>query len=310
MNRPFTAPPRCGRRFFRHRPSLNETRPQPPESRSEPRPYGPENLRVVPVVLAVSGSDPSGGAGIQADIEALASMGCHTAPIITALTLQNTRGASGYRTTDPELLAQQMRLVCADLPVAACKIGMTGDAGIVEAVCAVLGEHAEVPVVLDPVLVAGGGGALADERTLDALLERLVPLATIVTPNSIEARRLAPAARTLDECARQILARGAEYVLITGTHEDTPLVVNSLYGDGRLIESWPWERLPGSYHGSGCTLAAAIAGLLAYGATPEDAVRQAQEYTWEALRQAYSIGTGQRIPNRLFWAQEDKGIPR
>ena len=298
---------RLHRRFAAAAPDirrpLNHTYSQP----SEDRPHGPQAQDTVPVVLAISGSDPSGGAGIQADIEALASMGCHTAPIVTALTLQNTRGASGYRAMDPELLARQMHMVCTDLPIAACKIGMTASAAIVEAVVEVLAEHAEIPVVLDPVLAAGGGGELSDEGTLSAMVERLIPLATIVTPNSVEARRLAPGARTLDECAAQILARGAEFVLITGAHEDTPLVVNSLYGEGRLIEAWPWERLPGSYHGSGCTLAAAIAGLLAYGATPEDAVRQAQEYTWEALRQGYSIGAGQRIPNRLFWAQPDKG---
>ncbi len=264
----------------------------------------------VPVVLAISGCDPSGGAGIQADIEALASMGCHAAPIITALTEQNTHGASGYQSVDPELIARQIRLVCADLPIAACKIGMIGSAEIAATVREVLAEYTDIPVVLDPVLAAGAGGRLADERTCAALIEHLLPLATIVTPNSIEARRLAPAAATLDQCAHYLLENGAEFVLITGAHEDTPQVINALYGEGRLIETWPWERLPGSYHGSGCTLAAAIAGLLAVGATPLDAVREAQEYTWETLRRGYSIGTGQRIPNRLFWAQEDKGTTR
>lgn len=261
----------------------------------------------MPVVLAVSGADPSGGAGIQADIEALASMGCHTAPIITALTVQNTREASGYRATEPELIERQLRTVCADLPIAACKIGMIASAGIAATVRRVLAEYPDVPVVLDPVLAAGSGGALSDDETRAALLRELIPLATLVTPNSVEARQLVPQAETLDECARELLALGAEFVLITGAHEDTPLVVNSLYGDGRLIEAWPWERLPGSYHGSGCTLAAAVAGLLAWGARPEDAVREAQEYTWESLRQSYSISSGgQRIPNRLFWAQQDR----
>lgn len=282
---------------------LNESHPQSAGTSA----HDDEMRHSVPIVLAISGLDPSGGAGIQADIEALASMGCHTAPIITALTAQNTRGASGYQATDPALIAHQIRLVCADLPIAACKIGMIGSAEIAATVCAALAEYTEIPIVLDPVLAAGAGGALADERARDALIEKLLPLATIVTPNSVEARRLAPTATTLDQCAYRLLDGGAEFVLITGAHEDTPLVINSLYGEGRLIESWPWERLPGSYHGSGCTLAAAIAGLLAAGATPLDAVREAQEYTWETLRRGYSIGTGQRIPNRLFWAQEDKG---
>lgn len=300
MNQP--TPPVRGD-ISQHRSHLNESHPQ---ATADSTP-SVETRHSVPIVLAISGLDPSGGAGIQADIEALASMGCHTAPIITALTVQNTRGANGYQPVDPELIARQIHTVCADLPVAACKIGMIGSAEIAATVRAALADHTELPIVLDPVLAAGAGGSLADERTRAALLERLLPLATIVTPNTVEARRLAPAAETLDQCAHELLARGAEFVLITGAHEDTPLVINSLYGEGRLLEAWSWERLPGSYHGSGCTLAAAIAGLLAAGATPLDAVREAQEYTWETLRRGYSIGTGQRIPNRLFWAQEDKG---
>jgi hydroxymethylpyrimidine/phosphomethylpyrimidine kinase len=257
--------------------------------------------------MAISGLDPSGGAGIQADIEALASMGCHTAPLVTALTVQNTRQASGYVATDAALLERQMRAVCADMTVAACKIGMIGSAAVATAAARVLTEHTDIPVVLDPVLAAGGGGSLADETTSRAILRELLPLATVVTPNTVEARQLAPAATTLEDCALALLDGGAEYVLLTGSHEETEQVVNSLYGDGRLLESWSWERLPGGYHGSGCTLAAAIAGLLASGSLPEEAIRQAQEYTWESLRQAYSIGSGQRIPNRFFWAHEREG---
>lgn len=261
----------------------------------------------MPVVLAVSGADPSGGAGIQADIEALASMGCHAVPIVTALTVQNTREAIGYQATDPALIENQLALLCGELRIAACKIGMIASAAIAEAVRRLLAVHPEIPVVLDPVLAAGSGGTLSDDATRQALLRELIPLATLITPNSVEARRLVPHAETLDDCARELLALGAEFVLITGAHEDTPLVINSLYGDGRLIESWSWERLPGSYHGSGCTLAAAIAGLLACDMRPEDAVREAQEYTWESLRQSYSISSdGQRVPNRLFWAQQDR----
>ncbi|MDR2878146.1 MAG: hydroxymethylpyrimidine/phosphomethylpyrimidine kinase [Chromatiales bacterium] len=274
---------------------------------SDYQPRGALAPASVPVVLAVCGADPSGGAGIQADIETLASMGCHTAPIITALTAQNTRESMGYQPTDPALIERQLALLSAELHIAACKIGMIASAEIATAVHQVLAAHPEIPVVLDPVLAAGSGGALSNDATRAALIRELIPLATLVTPNSEEARQLVPHAKTLDECATALLALGAEYVLITGTHERTPAVVNALYGEGRLIESWSWERLPGSYHGSGCTLAAAIAGLLAGGASPEDAVREAQEYTWESLRQSYVISQrGQRIPNRLFWAQQNR----
>lgn len=262
----------------------------------------------VPVVMAISGSDPTGGAGIQADIEALASMGCHAAPLVTALTVQDTRRFMGREAVAATVLVRQARAVLEDVTVAAVKLGMLGSPAIVEAVHTLLRDCADMPVVLDPVLVAGGGGELADAETIAAMCELLLPLTTVLTPNTVEARRLVPGADTLEGCAQALLGRGVEFVLLTGTHEDTPQVVNSLYGNGRLIDTFSWERLPGSYHGSGCTLASAIAGLLAHGAEPLNAVLEAQEYTWETLRQAYRIGQGQLIPNRLFWALYDEGL--
>jgi hydroxymethylpyrimidine/phosphomethylpyrimidine kinase len=152
------------------------------------------------------------------------------------------------------------------------------------------------------VLTAGGGAALADDELLDALQTLLLPITTVLTPNSQEARRLAPEADTLEACAMAILERNCEFVLITGTHESSPQVINTLYGNHRVLESCAWERLPGSYHGSGCTLAAAIAGLLAQGKEPLSAIRRAQKYTWQTLRAGYRTGMGQQLPNRLFWA--------
>ncbi len=262
----------------------------------------------IPVVLALSGLDPTGGAGIQADIEALASMGCHAAPVITALTVQTTRDATGYEAVDAGLLRRQLDALFGDMAVAACKIGMPGSAAIVRVVHEVLGRHGRIPVILDPVLVAGGGGALADADTRDAMVELLLPLATIVTPNHREAQALAPQADGVDARARELTARGAEYVLVTGADDPVERVVNRLYDSAGLVEAFQWERLPGSFHGSGCTLAAAIAGLIAHGAEPRAAVREAQEYTWETLRQGYRIGAGQAVPNRLFWAVYDKGL--
>lgn len=262
----------------------------------------------IPVVLAISGLDPTGGAGIQADIEALASMGCHTAPVITALTVQTTRDAAGYEAVDAALLRRQLEAILSDMTIAACKIGMPGSAAIVRVVHEVLSRHARIPVILDPVLVAGGGGSLADAETRDAMVELLLPLATLATPNHREAQALAPRAADIDARARELIARGAEFVLVTGADDPTDQVVNRLYDGNGLIEVFNWERLPGSFHGSGCTLAAATAGLIAHGAAPRAAVREAQEYTWETLRQGYHIGGGQAVPNRLFWALYDKGL--
>ena len=128
---------------------------------------------------------------------------------------------------------------------------------------------------------------------------------TVLTPNSVEARLLAPEADTLDACAFALLDRGAEYVLLTGTHENTPHVVNAIYHAHRLMESFTWDRLPHSYHGSGCTLAACTAGMMAHGLEPFHAVHEAQEFTWNALQHGFLPGMGQHFPDRLFWAKQD-----
>lgn len=260
----------------------------------------------VPVVLALSGSDPSGGAGIQADIEALASHGCHCAPVITAVTVQDTQDIKSYAPLDGTLIMEQARAVLEDMPVVAIKIGLLGSTEAVEAIHSVLHDYPDIPVVLDPVLASGGGTALADDELLEALSGLLLPNTTVLTPNSVEARILAPEGDNLDACAMALLDKGCEFVLITGTHENTPHVVNSLYGNHRVLETFTWERLPGSFHGSGCTLAASIAGLLAQGLEPFSAIHEAQEYTWEALAHGYRVGMGQPLPNRLFWAQPEE----
>ena len=265
-----------------------------------------EPVTTIPVVLALSGSDPSGGAGIQADIEALASHGCHCAPVITAITVQDTQDVKSYAPLDGTLIMEQARAVLEDMPVAAIKIGMLGSVEAIEAIYGVLRDYPDIPVVLDPIISSGGGSALADDEMLEALDTLLLPHTTVLTPNSVEARVLAPEGDNLDACAMALLDKGCEFVLITGTHENTPQVTNTLYGNRRLLESFTWERLNGSFHGSGCTLAASIAGLLAQGLEPFSAIHEAQTYTWETLKHGYRIGMGQALPNRLFWAQGEE----
>ncbi len=260
----------------------------------------------VPVVMVFSGNDPSGGAGVQADIEALISHGCHTTPVITTLTIQDTRDVIGYTPLDGTLIAEQARAVLEDIPVNAFKLGLLSSTEAIEAVHTILNDYPEIPVVTDPVLATGGGTLLVDDEVVDAMNELLLPLTTVLTPNSNEARLLAPEADSLGACAMALLDKGAEFVLITGTHENTPTVVNSLYSNRRLIETFNWDRLDGEFHGSGCTLASSIAGLLAQGMEPFSAIHEAQEYTWQALAEGYRIGMGQRLPNRLFWAREEQ----
>jgi hydroxymethylpyrimidine/phosphomethylpyrimidine kinase len=269
----------------------------------------PENP---PIVLVFAASDPSGGAGLQADIMTLASLGCHPLSALTAVTIQDTAGVDEVFPLEAEWVAEQARCVLEDMPVAAFKIGLLGSVEQIAAIAEVVSDYPEVPLVLDPVLASGRGDELVTEEMIGALRELLVPQTTILTPNSLEARRLAANeadesdAPDLGECARRLIATGCEYVLITGTHENTLQVVNTLYGANGVIRSDAWERLPGSYHGSGCTLASAIAATLANGLEVSEAVRDAQEYTWQTLKTAFRPGMGQHIPDRLFWAREDE----
>lgn len=266
----------------------------------------------MPVVMTLAGNDPSGGAGIAADIETLVSLGCHPAPVLTALTVQDTRNVKALLPVAPDQVIAQARAVLDDMPVAAFKIGVIGSADNAVALHTLLTAYPDIPVVLDPILAAGGGAELASAVLIETIQTLLLPLTTVLTPNSAEARRLAPEADTLEACAMALLARGCQYVLITGGHEPTGEVVNTLYGNNRLLETWRWPRLPNHYHGSGCTLAAAIAALLAQSdepcsQSPHAVIYRAQNYTWRSLQAAYRAGRGQLLPNRLFWATANRG---
>ncbi len=267
-----------------------------------------------PVVLTFAASDPSGGAGIQADILTLASMGCHPLSVITAITVQDTLGVEAVQPIDADWVADQARCLLEDMPVDAFKIGALGSVENIAAIAEILSDYPEVPLILDPVLASGRGDELANDEMLHALRELLLPRTTLLTPNSMEARRLADVEDeeepSLATCANRLIESGCEFVLITGTHEPTPQVINTLYGKSGVVRSDSWQRLPGNYHGSGCTLASAIAAMLANGLDLPEAVREAQDYTWHTLQKAYRPGMGQFLPDRLFWAREDDAEPR
>jgi hydroxymethylpyrimidine/phosphomethylpyrimidine kinase len=256
-----------------------------------------------PIVLTFAGSDPTGGAGLQADVLTLASMGCHPVSVVTALTVQDTHGVAAVDAVDARRVRMQAERVLADMHISAFKLGMLGSAANVAAIASLLADYAEIPVVLDPVLASGRGDTLANDETRTALRELLVPQSTVVTPNSGEARRLGDT-QSLQEAARRLLDRGAEYVLVTGTHEPGADVVNTLYDAGGVVREDRWTRLPESFHGSGCTLASAIAAALANGLAVPEAVRDAQEFTWQTLASGFRAGAGQSIPDRFFWARE------
>ncbi len=266
-----------------------------------------------PLVLTFAASDPTGGAGLQADILTLASMGCHPLSVVTAITVQDTLGIEGIQALDAEWVADQARCLLEDVPVDAFKIGVLGSVENIAAIAEIVSDYPDVPLILDPVLASGRGDELASEAMIGAIRELLLPQTTILTPNSLEARRLAEADEdeesSLAACAHKLIELGAEYVLVTGTHEATLQVVNTLYGKDGIVRTDAWTRLPGNYHGSGCTLASAIAAMLANGLELPEAVREAQDYTWHALKKAYRPGMGQFLPDRLFWARDDSSAP-
>ncbi len=262
-----------------------------------------------PIVLTFAATDPTGGAGIQADVLTLTSLGCHALSVVTAVTVQDSSGVEAVMPLDSHWVADQARCVLEDMPVAAFKIGLLGSVEIISAIAEIIADYPDIPLILDPVLASGRGDELANERMIEAIRALLVPQTTVITPNSLEARRLVEDdgdtdEPTLDECARRLIDLGSEFVLITGTHENTTQVINTLYGMDGVVRSDTWQRLPGSYHGSGCTLASALAATIANGMSIDAAVRDAQEYTWQALRYAFRPGLGQHVPDRLFWARE------
>lgn len=259
-----------------------------------------------PVVLTCSGSDPCGGAGIEADIQAIHSIGAHAVTAITALTVQNTLGLQEIYPVNASVFLQQVRAIMQDTTVATIKLGMLGSIEIAEAVSVILRDFPNIPVVLDPILVSGNGKSVVDDELLLFMREYLFPQVLILTPNASEARRLSPSADNLNACAQALLDMGCEFVLITGGDEMTHDVANLLYSNRREMQVFHWERIPGRFHGTGCTLASAIAGFIAQGCDPATAVQEAQKYVFEAIRHAYVIGEGQWIPNRLFWAMRQQ----
>lgn len=250
-----------------------------------------------PLVLTFAASDPTGGAGVQADVLTIAARGCHPLSVVTGLTVQDTRGVMRLQAVDAKLVEEQARALLDEMRVDAFKLGVLASAANATAIGRVLAAHPQVPVVLDPVLASGRGDALADDNLLAAIRAELIPRTTVLTPNSVEARRLADRAR-LAECAPALLEMGCRYVLITGTHEDTAEVVNTLYSREGELRADRWPRLAGSYHGSGCTLASAIAAALARRMDIEAAVQDAQAYTWNALKAGFQPGAGQLLPGR------------
>lgn len=259
----------------------------------------PAVTAATPIALTIAGSDSSGGAGIQADLKTFTAIGVYGASVLTAITAQNTHGVQAVQTLSADIIAAQMTSVASDLAVTAIKTGMLADRAAVEAVADGLRQFAGVPLVVDPVMVATSGDVLLAPDAIDAVRRRLFPVSEVVTPNLHEAARLldAPPASTLDEMeaqARRLLALGPKAVLIKGGHGDAPDATDILvFAAGSLRFAAP-RITTRNTHGTGCTLAAAIAARLALGDSTASAVEAAKTFVWKAIDagRALSVGSG------------------
>ncbi len=250
-----------------------------------------------PLVLTIAGHDPCGGAGIQADIETITALGGRALSLLTCLTAQGTSGFRQHWPVPAEALSGAIEVLLQDLRPAAVKIGLLGDA----AQAALLAGHLhglKVPLVLDPVLSSGSGTSLATEGSIRALRKSLLPLTTLLTPNLPEALRLS-GQKTPNAAAAVLREAGAAWVLISGGHGEEAEILSRLYGPEGQYEEFRHRRRPGNIHGTGCTLSAAIATLLACGLPVPRAVAGAHRFTAQAAARAITLGSGAPIPERL-----------
>jgi hydroxymethylpyrimidine/phosphomethylpyrimidine kinase len=268
---------------------------------------------VPPSVLCFATSDATGGGGLQSDVLTLASMGCHPLAVVAAVAVRDTRGVDELLALDADAVAAQARAVLEDIPVRAFKLGMVGSVENVAAIAEILSDYADLPLVLEPALASLDGDDAGADELLAALAELIVPHATVLVMSRHEVVQLASASLgeaddeefALEDGVAHLLDLGADYILLTGAGEAGPQVVNILMGPDGVVRSDAWERLPGRFLGAGATLAAALAAALAHGMEVPEAVREAQEFTWQALSCAYQPGMGLALPDRFFWARPE-----
>lgn len=255
-----------------------------------------------PVVLTITHHDPSGSAGIAADTETAASLGCHCTSVVSAISVGDTRELMGVAPVDDSLLVEQARAILEDMPIAAIKVGYLGSVDNVRALHSVLRDYPDIPVIIDP------DATLADKESLlapplwEAMSSLLLPFATMACPNRREARAMALEADVFDAMAQELLESGCRYLLLTGVPCEQQLE-NRLYDERGLIRQFHWERLPPAAYGICGTLATAIACHIAHGLTIIEAVSRSQQFTWSAIADSRRLGMGRPIPNRLFWAK-------
>lgn len=251
----------------------------------------------------LSGLDPSGGAGIQADIQAITALGCHPLPVLTCLTVQDTRNVYNSAAVDAELIRQQLACLEEDTPIHAIKTGALGNADVVSVVMGFLARHPDIPLIVDPVIKAAGGGDLADQALIERMRDGLFAYAEVITPNGEELQLLGDD-KDPDQAVKRLLAGGCRNLLATGGHGTGEQITNTLYYSNGHHRSWDIPRQGGEYHGTGCTLAAAIAAGRAAGLDLESAIAQAQTFVSGAISKALAVGQGQPVPDRSIGGRD------
>ena len=279
-----------------------------------------------PCVMCLSAGDATAGGGLAADILTLASMGCHPLPVQTAALVRDTRGIDEVWPVEPELLSLQARAVLEDVPVAAFKLGFCGSVENVALIAEILSDYPEVPLVVEPALYAAVLLGEEGDEVVAALADLILPQTTLLVADRHELCRLAGVVDVapdddgddgdegdeadeaeddpgIDEALARLLGGGTEFILLTGGGEHGPEVVNTLFGHEGVVRTDAWPRLPGRHLGAGTTLTAAAVAAIAHGMALPEAVREAQEFTQQALRHAYRAGMGRALPDRFFWAR-------
>lgn len=247
--------------------------------------------------MTFGGHDPSSGAGIQADALTIHDLACHPVTVVTAITVQNSQGVLSFQPIAPQTIYDQAQALMSDMNIAVIKTGMLGNEATARIALEISQSLPHVPLIVDPVLSSNAGQSLSTAELIPAIRDYLLPLAKLATPNIEECRMLGQS-QDIRRSVDVLLKLGCANILVTGAHNlATNDVEHTLFTEGRARSS-SYPRLRGEFHGSGCTLAAAVAAFVARGLTIDQAVARGLDYTWETLNQAYKVGPGQFIPQR------------
>ena len=266
-----------------------------------------------PKILTFAASDPSGGAGIQADIMTQTSLGCFPLSVITALTVQDTQGVKTIQSVTASLVDHQARTLLDESEIDAIKCGVLGDIENIKVIAKIISDYPKIPVVIDPIIASGRGDSLLTDEGLEMMIRLLFPVAEIITPN-INEGSLIITKNLFDEIkedqffiGKSLLEFGPKNILLTAADHDlnSAKVKNILFNHSGSTVTYEYQRLLLKYHGSGCTLSSSIAAFIALGMTTEGAVAEAQDFTWQTLKYGLKNGRGQLIPNRFYWMMQD-----